>query len=754
MSSLHRAVDVVRSRYALKLGLALLLVVVLIATFGGIVHIQTSEQLRSDVADDLETTSEVRAADLDTWLTAVKTQTVTTSDDAAVQSGNVSDVRDHLTSMVEAGAVPEGVVAIHYLDTRSGRLITSTNHALVGVNAREMGAPFATDPPSFSGPNDVYVSNPFRVPVADFPVVAVVSPIPESDGKALVYMVNFAARTESFTSAVDGGSTLVVNDADQYVVNPDTSEILAPVGESETTVRTAVRDGSFIEGETVLAAATPMDSAPWTVVVRVPRENAYALGHRVADSILLLTGLTIVTLGIIGAFIGRDALSSLKRLESNATTMANGDLDISMETDRIDEFGSLFSAFDSMRNSLRSTIGETTASNEQLVQKAAAYEQTMSAVADGDLTRRVDPSSDNEAMTDIGEAFNRMLDAIEGTVEDVMHFTEHVASATEQVNGGADEVLDASRSVSTAIDEISDGAIQQTEYLRNVSDEVHTLSSAAEEIAATVGSVAQTSQRAAEAGDEGRTAAEVAVTRMNEVEHETAQTREEVESLAEEMEAIGNVVEVITSIAKETNLLALNASIEAARTGQSGDGFAVVAQEVKNLAEETAASAEAIETRITRIQSQAGDTVSRMHETSDRLDAGVETVEDVADELERTVDYVEEMDVSIQEINHATGEQASAAGAVADMIEEVSGISEETASQSENVAGAAQQQTGTLTEVTEASTDLENRAGILRSVLADFTVSETKSSSSSFPNTPEEPLTPRDTIVTDGGGPV
>jgi methyl-accepting chemotaxis protein len=90
-------VDTLRSRYAAKLGIALLVIVVLVVGFAGVVHVQTSDQLRADVEAGPLLTAEVRAADLDTWLEAVKIQTVTTSGDATVQSGEVPAIRSHLS---------------------------------------------------------------------------------------------------------------------------------------------------------------------------------------------------------------------------------------------------------------------------------------------------------------------------------------------------------------------------------------------------------------------------------------------------------------------------------------------------------------------------------------------------------------------------------------------------------------------------------------------------------------------------------
>jgi len=750
--------DRIRGSYAAKLALALLAVVGLIVAFGAMVHFETAEQLQGDVQEELTSTAEVRAADLDTWLSSVKTQTTLTSEHPAVTSGDTEAIRSHLTDLVEEGTVPDGVVAVHYYDAAADEIVTSSSREMIGVNPGENGAPFATDPPEFDGPDDSAVTSPFRVPIVEFPIVSVVSPVPGAPDKSIVYMVNVEQRTTGFTSGVDGGSTVVVDDRGRYVAHPDPEQIMTEHdGHAAGDGGESADGASFVAKEETLMASKSIESTDWTVMVHAPKSEAYALGSQVTSSILGLILLTVISLGLIGVTVGSNTIISLRDLSSKATTMADGDLDVEMETHRTDEIGTLYDSFDGMRGSLRSTIRETKATNENLERKAGEYESVMRAVADGDLTRRVDPDAENDAMTEIGRAFNDMLDAVEGTVGEVKQFASHVEGAATRVDDGADEVIEASTEVTESVTEISDGAGRQSENLQEVSGEMNTLSASAQEIAATVSDVAETSEEAAAAGEDGREAAEEARDQMDAVEAETERTREEIEALDREMEAIGDIVEVITDIAGQTNLLALNASIEAARTGREGDGFAVVADEIKSLAEETEESAAEIEGRIEEIKSRTAETVDGMQETTERLSDGVETVDEAIDALERIVEHVEETDASIQEVTDATDAQAESASAATGMVDEVAGIAEQTSAEAERVAAAAEQQTATLSEVSDAAETLSARATHLRAALEDFTVDAGEGAADAAPGgvadagPPSRSGTDAGSVAADGG---
>ncbi|PHQ47140.1 methyl-accepting chemotaxis protein, partial [Halorubrum sp. C3] len=174
-------------------------------------------------------------------------------------------------------------------------------------------------------------------------------------------------------------------------------------------------------------------SVSYGVIVYLRAEEAGAAGAAVRSGLVGMTLLTVIGLALIGVTIGSNTVISLRQLTAKAERMAEGDLDVRLDTGRTDEIGRLFRAFDEMRGSLRSEISDAKAAREEAEQarreadaraetverKATEYESAMRALADGDLTQRVDSDADNEAMARVGVAFNEMADELEETVASV-----------------------------------------------------------------------------------------------------------------------------------------------------------------------------------------------------------------------------------------------------------------------------------------------------------------------------------------------
>lgn len=354
--------------------------------------------------------------------------------------------------------------------------------------------------------------------------------------------------------------------------------------------------------------------------------------------------------------------------------------------------------------------------------------EVIEANRDGDLTQRVSVSSDDEVTAELAAAYNGLLDEWQARFDTVDAFVEQVISASTQVSTRVDRSQEAGREVSRGISKISEDVNEQNELISDISDEMRSLSATIEEIASSADQVSQAADSAAESGESGREAANEAITELTELERQTQTAVENVDELNELIDEIRDIAVFIADIADQTNMLALNANIEAARADTGSEGFAVVADEIKQLANETQEATSDIEESVTRVRNQTETAVADMYDTRESVDTTVAAVESALEELEEMVTEMADIQNSIHEISSGTDTQAQSTQDVVEMVERVSAISDRTADEAETETREAQNQTASLTDIKTSATTLTDRAESLRNELDSIkTTSRTQS---------------------------
>ncbi|MBF3229870.1 methyl-accepting chemotaxis protein [Pseudomonas aeruginosa] len=261
------------------------------------------------------------------------------------------------------------------------------------------------------------------------------------------------------------------------------------------------------------------------------------------------------------------------------------------------------------------------------------------------------------------KAMRSMQASLHDTIEQIGDSAALLAAAAEQLNAVTEE---GNRSLARQNDEIEMAATA-----------VNEMSAAVEEVARNASSTAEASSLSERAAGNGRARVGQTVRSIRQMNAEIGQTARLVEGLASQAQDIGKVLDVIRAIAEQTNLLALNAAIEAARAGEAGRGFAVVADEVRSLANRTQQSTQEIQGLIEQLQDGANDAVAAMRGSASHAQSNLVEADSAAQALGRIVATVEELDGLNQQIATAAEEQSQVAQDIDRNITNVSGLSEQ-----------------------------------------------------------------------------